>query len=158
MMRHAGGNIIIGVIAGLAASLAMNRFQSLWAKAIPMPDGATAGQKAADALSKEVSGKPVRASRKDAADDLMHYATGAVLGGLYGLVVGIVPAIALGRGLVYGCAVWLLADELAVPALKLSRPPSKVAAREHALGFASHAVFGLTLDAVRRRFMRADPA
>lgn len=144
-------DLVVGVAAGLAASFAMNQFQALWAKVVPMPNGPTSAEKAADLVSEELSGEPVRASAKKKADSIIHYATGAVLGGLYGLAAGVVPAVTLGSGILFGGAIWLLGDEMAVPALRLGPAPDKADARQHALGIASHVIFGLTLDLVRRR-------
>jgi putative membrane protein len=144
-------DLLVGVVAGLAASFAMNQFQSLWAKAVPMSEGPTAAEEAADAMSEEVSGAPVRGSQKRTADSVVHYATGAVIGAVYGLAAGVLPAITLGSGLLFSGAVWLLGDELAVPSLRLGPPPQKTEARQHILGIASHIVFGLALDQVRRR-------
>jgi hypothetical protein len=144
-------DFVVGVAAGLIASFAMNQFQTLWAKSIPMPDGPTAAEEAADAVSEEVSGAPVRASQKETADSVVHYATGALIGAVYGLAAGVFPAITLGGGLLFSGAVWLLGDELAVPAFRLGPPPQKTEARQHLLGIASHIVFGMALDQVRRR-------
>ncbi len=144
-------DLVVGVVAGLAASFAMNQFQSLWAKAVPMPEGPTAAEEAADAVSEEVSGAPVRGLQKGTADSVVHYATGALIGAVYGLAAGVFPAITLGSGLIFSGAVWLLGDELAVPALRLGPPPQETEARQHVFGIASHLVFGLALDQVRRR-------
>jgi len=53
--------------------------------------------------------------------------------------------------MLFGSLVWLAADELAVPALRLGPPPNKVGLKDHALGLSSHLVFGLVLDLVRRK-------
>jgi putative membrane protein len=82
---------------------------------------------------------------------VVHYATGALIGAVYGLAAGVFPAITLGSGLLFSGAVWLLGDELAVPALRLGPPPQETEARQHVLGIASHIVFGLAIDQVRRR-------
>ncbi|MES2292702.1 MAG: DUF1440 domain-containing protein [Pseudomonadota bacterium] len=144
-------DLVVGVVAGLAASFAMNQFQSLWAKAVPMSEGPTAAEEAADAVSEEVSGAPMRASQKGTADSVVHYATGALIGAVYGLAAGVLPAITFGGGVFFSAAVWLLGDELAVPTLRLGPPPQDTEARRHVLGIASHIVFGLALDQVRRR-------
>ena len=42
--------------------------------------------KAADAVSKEVAGAPMKPRLKKGADAFLHYAIGAIAGGVYGLV------------------------------------------------------------------------
>lgn len=58
--------------------------------------------KAADAVSKEVAGAPMKPRLKKGADAFLHYAIGAIAGGVYGLVGGMVPGLMAGRGLLYG--------------------------------------------------------
>jgi len=41
-------------------------------------------------------------------------------------------------------------NEMAVPALQLGPPPTEAKPKDHALGVASHLIFGTALDASRR--------
>ena len=50
----------------------------------------------------------------------------------------------------FGTAVWLGADEVAVPAFRLSKPPTEYPVSVHAYAFMSHLVYGVTTDLVRR--------
>src|SRR5215831_9326800 len=52
-------------------------------------------------------------------------------------------------------AVWLIADEIIVPALGLSKPPTKYPLSTHASSIASHLVYGMTTEIVRREIRRA---
>jgi uncharacterized membrane protein YagU involved in acid resistance len=65
-------------------------------------------------------------------------------------VAEVVPQITTGRGVAYGAAVWLFGDEIAVPALGLSKGPTEYPAKLHADVFFKHLVFGLCLEAGRR--------
>jgi putative membrane protein len=56
----------------------------------------------------------------------------------------------LAVGAAFGTAVWLGADELAMPALGLSRRDVDYPLEAHAQSFAAHIVFGVTTDLVRR--------
>jgi len=148
----AATDLIVGIGAGLAAAWAMNFFQAAWTKLSneSEPDE-TAASKAADAVSEEVSGAPVRKSKKKAADSVVHYLTAAIIGGSYGLIGGRFPRLFMGEGLLFGGLLWAAADELAVPALRLGPPPGKMEFKDHALGLSSHLVFGAVLDVVRRK-------
>ena len=80
----------------------------------------------------------------------MHYAFGTVVGGVYGVVAEFAPVVTTGAGVPFGTAVWLGADEIAVPALGLSKPPTQYPLSKHLYAIASHFVYGLTTDVVRR--------
>jgi uncharacterized membrane protein YagU involved in acid resistance len=119
--------------------------------AVTPQTGETAATKAADAASETVSGKPVMKSVREKADTVIHYLTGAAMGGFYGLAGGAAPFLLRGRGSLFGISAWLLADEVAVPLLGFAPRPSRTKPADHILGIASHLVFGLTLDWCRRK-------
>jgi hypothetical protein len=76
-------DLMTGIAAGMVAALAMNLFQAGWSRLTVQPaGGADSTQKAADAVSKAVSGKPVRKHLRNTAAGVVHYATGAALGGV----------------------------------------------------------------------------
>ena len=140
-----------GIAAGLVASLAMNLFQKAWAAALPMPgagdDPATV--KAAQRLSRATTGEFFAKEDKEAAGDAVHYAFGALLGGAYGLLAEYRPEVTTGYGSVFGAASAGF-DELGVPALGLSGPPTDFAPTTHAYALASHLVFGGVTEVARR--------
>jgi uncharacterized membrane protein YagU involved in acid resistance len=106
--------------------------------------------KTAQAISETATGDQLTKEEKKWAGPSVHYGTGAVFGAIYGLLAATVPAMTSGRGLVYGSAVWLVADEIGVPAAGLSGPPTETPASGHANALASHLVYGATTDLVRR--------
>ena len=148
----ASADLIVGIGSGLAAAWAMNLFQTAWTRLAGEPEPSeTAASKAADTLSEQATGAPIKRSARKSADTVLHYATGALIGGAYGLIGGTLPRLFTGRGLLFGAGIWLLADEMAVPALRLAPLPADTEVKDHALGFASHLVFGAVLDVTRRR-------
>ena len=93
--------------------------------------------------------------RRDVAGKAVHYAFGTLVGGVYGAVAEMSPdVIARLGGVPFGMAVWLLADEIALPALKLAEGPKQVPVKQHATALASHFVYGATTDGVRRLLRR----
>jgi uncharacterized membrane protein YagU involved in acid resistance len=74
---------------------------------------------------------------------------GKNLGAFSGAMIPKAP-IEVGAGTGYGAAVWLAADEVAVPMLGLSGPPSVTPFSGHANALASHLVFGIVTYLVRR--------
>ncbi len=75
---------------------------------------------------------------------------GAASGMIYGIASEIEPMTTVGAGLLLGTAVWLIADDIVVPALGLAKPPTEYPLSTHAYGLSSHLVYGLTTDLVRR--------
>jgi putative membrane protein len=154
--------IVAGVAGGLLASLVMEQFQFLWSKAseainrgreTEKPKGRKADPstvKVAQSISKGVFGKKLPKSKKRLAAEAVHYAMGAASGAIYGAAAEVLPSLTIGDGLVFGTAVWVLADEVTVPALQLSKPPTKYPASTHVYALASHLVYGWTTELVRR--------
>ncbi|MGA9770219.1 MAG: DUF1440 domain-containing protein [Blastocatellia bacterium] len=153
-----------GLVAGLVASWTMNQFQALWGKLAEdektdekksSDDDTPATVKAADALSEEVFGHELTRSEKEIAGSAVHYAFGAATGGMYGAMAEIVPDVTIGAGMPFATVVWLLADEITVPLLGLSKSPAQYPLSKHAYGLASHFVYGLTTEVVRRAVRNA---
>ena len=161
-------DVVAGVAGGLVASWLMNEFQEYWndtrrAGQRPGPQSqkhestdpaANPTVKTANAISRVLVNKPVPRGRQIAAGAAVHYAFGAAAGGLYGLAAGLNPNAGSGLGVPYGTAVWLLADEIGVSAAGLSRPPKEYPPSTHGYAFASHLVFGVTAELVRRAVRR----
>lgn len=143
---------LVGAAAGLVASWAMSQFHAAW-KAVS-DAGQDAGEpttvKAADAVARVSVGEPVPEEYRAPAGTAVHYGFGALLGALYGAAVELRPGAGAGFGTAYGAAVSLLADEMAVPALRLAPPAGEVPASTHLRGFTAHLVFGAVLEAARR--------
>src|SRR5688500_8444006 len=178
---HVGKGLAAGLIAGLVASWTMNQFQAAWTKAkegFEKPHGAQSMQpseggqpgqgseqskesqddatvKAAKAISEGILGHKLEESEKRVAGAAVHYEFGTATGGLYGAVAEFAPEITVGAGLPFGAAFWLVADEMAVPLLGLSKAPTEYPVSTHVYALASHLVFGLTAEIVRRAVRKA---
>jgi putative membrane protein len=176
--------VAAGVAGGLVGSLAMNQFQQLWGKLMAneeRPHGAqslqqgspehgigreldergvddpddNAAVRTGNAISEFVLDHHLTKSEKETAGAVAHYAMGATSGALYGALAEVAPVTTVGEGLPFGAAVWLVADEAVVPAIGLSRSSSEYPASIHAYAFASHLVYGLTTELVRRAVRKA---
>jgi hypothetical protein len=154
-----------GVIGGLAASFVMEQFQALWTKLAEGDKSQKSGQqqasssseedepaneKAAEAISESLFDHELAKDEKKVAGEAVHYAMGATSGAIYGAMTEVFPEVAVSKGLPFGAAVWLIADDVLVPALGLSKPPTAYPASTHIYALASHLVYGLTTDLVRR--------
>ncbi len=173
-----------GIVSGLAAAAVMNRFQALLSRqtggeershgAQSLQTGSPgqgvglelraagrdeqtddATERLANAVSVKVFDRELTKREKAAAGTAFHYAMGATSGALYGAVAELAPGATAGAGLPFGLAVWIVADEGIVPAAGLSKSPSEYPLSIHAYSFASHLVFGLTAEVVRRAARKA---
>ena len=168
-----------GAIGGLAAAFVMNQFQAalgrvaageershgaqslqqgtprkgvgrdLQARGVERPED-DATERLASAVSVNVLGRELTAREKDAAGTAFHYAMGLTSGALYGALAEFAPAVKSGAGMPFGMAVWVAADEGLVPAAGLSKPAEEYPLSIHAYSIASHLVFGLAAETVRR--------
>ena len=167
-----------GLVGGLVASWTMNRFQDVWTKVAEgvegsQGDGPSAEQegeggaqqsggeqddatvKAASAISEGIFDHKLTKGEKKIAGPAVHYAFGTSVGGLYGAVAELAPEVTAGAGLPFGAAFWLVADEGAVPLLGLSKGPTEYPPSTHVYALASHFVYGLTAEVVRRAVRNA---
>jgi hypothetical protein len=176
---------IAGFLGGLVASWTMNQFQAALSKlmeGIEKPHGAQslkpgggqegvrqmkrepeenseeqedATEKLASAISENVFGHELDKSEKETAGAVVHYAFGAAMGGVYGIAAEVVPEVSAGLGVPFGAVFWMAADEVTVPLLGLAKPPTEYPLSTHAYALASHLVYGLTAEVVRRAVRNA---
>ncbi len=145
-----------GLAAGLVGALVMTGFQSALARG-----GVTSGvkgspstEKAADRAARLVTGRPVPSRRREAAGEAVHYATGSLVGGLYGAAAEVQPAVTAGQGAAFGVVAATVVDETLVPALRLGDPVWRAPAQSHPYSYASHVVYGTTTEGARKLFRR----
>ncbi len=112
-------------------------------------------EKVAEAITESVFDRRLKESEKEPAGAVVHYAFGVATGGLYGALAEVAPVVTAGAGLPFGAVFWLTADEIAVPALGLSKKPTEYPLSTHAYSLCSHLVYALTAEAVRRTIRRA---
>lgn len=148
--------IAAGAIGGLVASWVMNQFQSALQSATGSEGKSShkkkepATVKTANAVSESVFGHELTEQERKVAGPGVHYAMGATSGAIYGALSELSPVVSSVAGLPFGAAVWAVADELAVPAFGLSKAPTEMPVSVHASALASHLVYGIATDVVRR--------
>jgi putative membrane protein len=140
-----------GVAAGLVASAAMAAFQERAKPMLPEEGGDEdpATVQAADMVSEAAIGDPVPEPYRAPAGQLVHYATGAVLGGIYGVLTEYRSEASTGFGSAYGIATAALLDETIVPLAGLGAAPQDTSVETHAFSASSHLVYGWVLEGVR---------
>ncbi|HEX8890797.1 MAG TPA: DUF1440 domain-containing protein [Pyrinomonadaceae bacterium] len=171
---------LAGFISGLVASWTMNQFQAALSRimeGVEKPHGAQslkpeggeegiremrrepqadeeeqedATEKLAEAISENIFNRHLKKDEKETAGAVVHYAFGAAMGGVYGIAAEVAPEVCSGFGLPFGAVFWMAADEVAVPLLGLTAEPSEFSLSTHAYALASHLVYGLTSEVVRK--------
>ena len=156
--------LLAGVAGGLLASFLMEQFQAAWsAAALAMqssekphgrkPDPATV--KVANLISEKVTGRKLPKDYKSMAGEAVHYGMGASSAAIYGVLAEVAPIVTVAEGAAFGAGLWLLADETAVPAAGLSKPPREIPLATHIYALASHLVYGWITETVRSAVRRA---
>lgn len=159
--------VLAGVAGGLAASWVMNEFMAgpgkklqhaLQNSAEKREEQAHSGEPKEDATMKvadavvntATGGRHLSWAGKQKGGPVVHYAFGALMGGIYGGLAEYSSDVTAGFGTAFGGILFSGADLLAVPALHLGPPPTTQSASAMASPFAAHIVYGTTTELVRR--------
>jgi putative membrane protein len=156
--------IVAGLAGGLAGAWTMNQFQKGYSKASEAlsaringgnsrkhaSDGPDATMVTADRLARSFLGHRLSRDEKQKAAPIVHYAFASAVGSAYGATAEYAPQVKKWTGAPFGAALFVGADEVALPALKLSRGPREYPLSAHLYGLTSHLVYGLTIELVRR--------
>lgn len=158
--------VAAGMAAGLVGTLAMSGFMGLWNKTgglvkadlkerprhqqkVQRGEEEPSTERVAADISQNFFQKRLDDDTKKAAGNAVHYGFGAAVGALYGALAEIYPTLRVGHGTLYASAVWLGADEVALPALGYAASAQERSANEHIYGAAAHAVYGAITETVR---------
>jgi putative membrane protein len=171
--KHLLRGVLAGVGAGLAASWVMNAFMAGPGEKLhrAVQTDADKVEERLQTMAEEASGKPPQDATMLAADAIVaaatggrhlsidqqqkggpvvHYAFGAVMGGIYGGLAEYSESVRSGFGTGFGTALFAGADLVAVPALRLSRPLKEYPVSSYVSPLAAHLVYGATTELLRR--------
>lgn len=141
-----------GIVGGLVGAWVMGQAIEAMTRLEPeeQPEDEEPTVKTAAAISEALLKKTLSRRQRKPAGQAVHYAFGALVGAFYGVLGAELPIVRSGAGTLYGLGVWLGADELALPALRLTPPAKDQPKSQHAEMAAAHLVFGVVLDSVTR--------
>lgn len=159
--------IVAGALAGAAGGAAMQVFHASLSgrgrtgayepqSKKPVAPGEDATMRAAELAARTVGAERLEHAERQAAGPWMHYAFSVVCGASYGALREITPQAGLARGGRFGVAVWVGADQLALPLMRLSPwPLSAYSVGTNAQLLLAHVVFGIVTDLTWRTARRA---
>jgi hypothetical protein len=168
MLKAAGA----GAIGGLAGTLAMNYVQRLWTLAADgkAPESAAdhhdardwqertehrnSNEMAAQAFARVVLRRHLTDRELSVAAAVMHFSFGAAVGAFYGMLTESMARRQSGVAL--GSALWLAADEIAMPVMGLSDPTWCRPLEMHLQSWSAHLVYGIVAEQVRRGVRQLD--
>ncbi len=163
--KHPVRGVLAGVVGGLVAAWTMNLWSAgpgaALSKKVESPeeqeqlsrqsDGEDATMKAADAIASTAQGgQHLTHAQREQGGPIVHYSFAALMGGVYGGLAEYTSLVRSGVGTVYGAALFVGGDLIAVPALHFSKPLSEYPASSFAAPFTAHLVYGATTELVRR--------
>ena len=159
--------LVVGAVAGLVGTWAMNEAQRLWTHAVDgdvppesaggrhdardwqeRSEGQNSNELAAQAIAGRALGRRLTRQELGVAAPVLHYLFGAAMGAMYGAYSGREPSRTSGAA--FGTTVWLAADEIAMPLFGLSQPTTRRPLEMHAQAFFAHLVFGAATEMTRR--------
>ena len=102
----------------------------------------------------EATGTHLPKEDKKKAGRAVHYTFGTLMGVVYAVTAELVPEATTGAGAAFGTLLFLAADEVAVPAFQLSPSTAGTPTFDHLQHWASHVVYGGSLELVRNLITR----
>ncbi len=158
--------IAAGAVAGAVGTWAMSEVQRLWTRVVDggAPESAggrhdardwqerseqqNSNELAANAVGSYFLGRSLTREELRVGAPLMHYMFGAAMGAVYGAYTERRQADRTGAG--FGTAVWLAADEIAMPLLGLSDSTARRPVEMHLQSLVAHLVYGTATEMTRR--------
>jgi putative membrane protein len=98
------------------------------------------------------TGHSLPSPRNDLRHQALHWGVGAAIGAAYGAVAEFYPDVTAKEGVNFGMALMAATHEGALPVIGLKTPQQP---RDHASELASHVVYGVATEIVRRIVRRA---
>jgi len=167
--RNVTAGVVAGLIGGIAGTIAMNEAQALWSWMVngfqstsaagrhdsrdwqEKNEDQNANELFAQTIATHTIDRSLTGDELEVAAPIVHFAFGGSIGAVYGAAMEAGPVgSAIVAGAAFGTAVWIGADEIAMPVLGLSRDDREYPMEAHVQSFVAHLAFGLTAELVRR--------
>ncbi len=101
-------------------------------------------------LVEHLRGHALSDNDKVVVSQAVHWGLSTLTGGAYGALAEAVPLARLGSGTAFGLGFWVMAHELALPALHLTPPVAQLPASEQINESITHVFYGIGTDVTYR--------
>jgi putative membrane protein len=141
-------SLMKGLLAGLIGGLVATAAKTMAEKIYPPR---THGEPEPPAvLADKLAGHHLTDTEKVAAEAAIHWGFGALTGAAYGALAEFYPSATAKDGAGFGMALASLTHASALPAMGLSAEPQEQTTRERTSEMATHVVYGMVTETVRR--------
>jgi putative membrane protein len=143
-----GQSLAKGLLAGLIGGLVATAAKTLAERIYPPR---THGEpEPPEVLAEKVAGHELVGTQKEVAVESIHWGFGALTGAAYGALVEFYPAATAKDGAGFGMALSSLTHGTVLPAMGLAAEPGEQTTRERTSELATHVVYGVVTETVRR--------
>lgn len=162
------GGLAAGVVGGIVATWVLDRYQEGSLEATRRTEHAAgsapilsrqqeeqlhekqrAHAEAADRIATSTFGKRLTRTQRRNAAPIVHYAVGALTGGIYGLTAEVLPVVRRGYGTGYSNLLFLGGSEALLPWFNLASGPQEPQSSRSG-GLSAPLVYGAVLETTRR--------
>jgi putative membrane protein len=142
--RSLAKGLLAGLVGGLVATAAKTLVERIY------PPRTHGEPEPPEVLAEKVAGHELAGKQKEVATETIHWGFGALTGAAYGALVEFYPAANAKDGAGFGMALSSLTHGTVLPAMGLSAEPEDQTARERTSEMATHVVYGVVTETVRR--------
>jgi putative membrane protein len=142
--RSLAKGLLAGLIGGLVATAAKTIVEKIY------PPRTHGEPEPPSVLADKLAGHHLVGAEKTAAVEAIHWGFGALTGAAYGALAEYYPSATAKDGAGFGMALASLTHESALPAMGLSADPEEQTTRERTSEMATHVVYGMVTETVRR--------
>ena len=142
--RSLAKGLLAGLIGGLVATVAKTLVERIY------PPRTHGEPEPPVVLAEKLAGHELVGTQREAAVEGIHWGFGALTGAAYGALAEYYPAATAKDGAGFGMALSSMTHGTVLPAMGLSADPEEQTARERTSEFATHVVFGVVTETVRR--------
>jgi putative membrane protein len=136
--------LVAGVVAGVVATLAKTIAEKYY------PPRVHGEPEPSEELADKLAGHHLEGKTKAVASGAIEWGFGAAAGAAYGALAEYYPAASSRGGATFGLTLMTLTHETALPAMGLEAPMEDQTPREHASEAATHVIYGVVAERVRR--------
>jgi putative membrane protein len=142
--RSLAKGLLAGLIGGLVATAAKTMAERIY------PPRTHGEPEPPEVLAEKVAGHELVGTQKEVAVEAIHWGFGALTGSAYGALVEYYPAATAKDGAAFGMTLSSLTHGTVLPAMGLAAEPEEQTVRERTSEMATHLVFGVVTETVRR--------